>query len=42
MNFPDIGGLLKFLFICLLVTVPLALWKVIDVIVWIVPHIHIS
>ena len=36
---PDIFGPMLFL---LAITIPLGLWKLIDIIVWLVQHIHIT
>jgi hypothetical protein len=39
---PDIGGLLRALFVALAVCAPLALWKAVDIVWWIATHVSVS
>lgn len=41
-NFPDIGAALKAMFILICILVPFALWKAIEVVVWLFQHVSIS
>lgn len=39
---PDLGPAIRFLAVCLLVSVPLALWKLGEIVWWVASRISIS
>ncbi len=38
--FNGLYGLFKFMFVALLVTTPLGLWKLVEIIIWAWAHVH--
>jgi hypothetical protein len=39
---PDLSGLVYLIMILLVTAVPLAIWKLIEIIIWIFQHVHIN
>lgn len=37
-----IGNVLKFLYLTWLLAMPLALWKIIDIVIWVIQHFRIN
>ena len=40
--YPDIGPMIKGMFALLIVSVPLGLWKLVDIAIWLIDHVSVD
>ncbi len=41
MDFSGLEDIFKYMFILLCVSVPLGIWKLVEIVVWLIHHVHV-